>query len=98
MGALKSGPAICKRDRAPDFCRWTVGLDQKKKLETHSDKYDVLALCTLGPNVVVFVDAKDVRDHSRRYLLGILLCPVTGALVDELVDQFVAEGLRIGAL
>ena len=72
MGALKPGPAIGKRERAPGFYRWTVGLGKKKKLGTPSDKYDVLALCALGLNVVVFVDAKYVNKKTYRVKPGSL--------------------------
>ena len=67
-----SGPIIGKRERAPGYYRWTAGLGGKKQLGTPTEKYDVLALCALGPDVVAFVDAKDVNKKTYRAKLDTL--------------------------
>ncbi len=67
-----SGPIIGKRERAPGYYRWTAGLGGKKQLGTPTEKYDVLALCALGPDVVAFVDAKDVNKKTYRAKPGSL--------------------------
>ena len=67
-----SGPIIGKRERAPGYYRWTAGLGGKKQLGTPTENYDVLALCALGPDVVTFVDAKDVNKKTYRAKPGSL--------------------------
>ena len=61
-----SGPIIGKRERAPGFYRWTVGLGRHKKILIPTDHYDVLALVALGRDVITFVDAKDVNKKTYR--------------------------------
>ena len=61
-----SGPIIGKRERAPGFYRWTVGLGGRKEILTPSDHYDVLALVGLGSDVITFVDAKNVNKKTYR--------------------------------
>ena len=61
-----SGPIIGKRERAPGFYRWTVGLGRRKEILTPIDHYDVLALVALGPDVITFVDAKNVNKKTYR--------------------------------
>ena len=61
-----AGPIIGKRERAPGFYRWTVGLGRHKKNLIPTDHYDVLALAALGPDVIQFVNAKDVNKKTYR--------------------------------
>ena len=56
-----SEPAMGKRERAPGFYRWTVGLGRRKETLTPIDHYDVLALVALGPDVITFMYASDVN-------------------------------------
>ena len=49
-----SGPIIGKRERAPGFYRWTVGLGRHKEILIPTDHYDVLALVALGPDAITF--------------------------------------------
>ena len=46
-----AGPIIGKRERAPGFYRWTVGLGRHKEILIPTDHYDVLALVALGRGV-----------------------------------------------
>ena len=61
-----SGPIIGKRERAPGFYRWTVGLGRHKNILIPTDHYDVLALVALERDVITFVDAKDVNKKTYR--------------------------------
>ena len=46
--------------------KWTVGLGRNKNILIPTDHYDVLALVALEPNVIQFVDAKDVNKKTYR--------------------------------
>ena len=61
-----SGPAIGKGERAPGFYQWTAGLGRHKEILTPTDHYDVLALVALGPDVIQFINAKDVNKKTYR--------------------------------
>ena len=46
--------------------KWTVGLDRNKNILIPTDHYDVLALVALEPNVIQFVNARDVDKKTFR--------------------------------
>ena len=46
--------------------QWTVDLDRNKNILTPTDHYDVLALVALEPNVIQFVNARDVNKKTFR--------------------------------
>ena len=61
-----SGPAIGKGERARGVYQWTAGLGRHKEILIPTDHYDVLALVALGPDVIQFVNAKDVNKKTYR--------------------------------
>ena len=65
-----SGPIIGKRERAPGFYRWTVGLGRHKEILIPTDHYDVLALVALGPDAITFLYASDVTKKTFRIRPG----------------------------
>ena len=65
-----SGSIIGKRERAPGFYRWTVGLGRKKQLGTPTAQYDVLALCALRFDAITFLYASDVNKKTFRVRPG----------------------------
>ena len=46
--------------------QWTAGLGRHKEILIPTDHYDVLALVALGPDVIQFVNAKDVNKETYR--------------------------------
>ena len=46
--------------------KWTVGLGRNKNILIPTDHYDVLALVALEPNVIQFVNARDVNKRPFR--------------------------------
>ena len=46
--------------------KWTVGLGRNKNILIPTDHYDVPALVALEPNVIQFVNAKDVNKKTFR--------------------------------
>ena len=46
--------------------KWTVGLGRNKNILIPTDHYDVLALVALEPNVIQFVNARDVNKKTSR--------------------------------
>ena len=46
--------------------KWTVGIGRNKNILIPTDHYDVLALVALEPNVIQFVNAKDVNKKTLR--------------------------------
>ena len=55
------------KERSNRKCwKWTVGLGRNKNILIPTDHYDVLALVALEPNVIQFVNAKDVNKKTFR--------------------------------
>ena len=46
--------------------KWAVGIGRRKDILIPTDYYDVLALVALEPNVIQFVNAKDVNKKTYR--------------------------------
>ena len=61
-----SGLAIDKGERAPGVYQWTADLGRHKEILIPTDHYDVLALVALGPDVIQFINAKDVNKKTYR--------------------------------
>ena len=58
--------------------RQHVGLGRRKDILIPTDHYDVLALVALEPNVIQFVNAKDVNKKTFRTKLENLHAGLTG--------------------
>ena len=58
--------------------KWTVLLGRRKDILIPTDHYDVLALVALEPNVIQFVNAKDVNKKTFRAKLENLHAGFTG--------------------
>ena len=46
--------------------KWTIGLGRNKNILIPTDHYDVLALVALEPNVIQFINAKDMNKKTFR--------------------------------
>ena len=47
-------------------CKWTVGLGRNKNILIPTDHYDFLALVALEPNLIQFINVKDVNKKTSR--------------------------------
>jgi len=58
--------------------KWTVGPGRNKNILIPTDHYDVLALVALEPNVIQFVNARDVDKKTFRTKAENLHAGLTG--------------------
>ena len=58
--------------------KWTVGLGRNKNILIPTDHYDVLALVALEPNVIQFVNVRDVNKKTFRTKLENLHAGLAG--------------------
>ena len=65
---MKAPPEPHKDKARSDRKSWkrTVGIGRNKNILIPTDHYDVLALVALEPNVIQFVNAKDVNKKTFR--------------------------------
>ena len=65
---MKAPPEPHKDKARSDRKSWkrTVGIGRNKNILIPTDQYDVLALVALEPNVIQFVNAKDVNKKTFR--------------------------------
>ena len=61
-----TAPVIGKRERAPGWYRWTVGMGGTKRLGNPSEHYEILALYAHGKNAITFVAASTINKKTYR--------------------------------
>ena len=61
-----TAPTIGKRERAPGWYRWTIGMGTTKRLGNQSEHYEILALYAHGKGAITFVPASSINKKTFR--------------------------------